>query len=48
MKIKFFIPRWGNRHLSWADFAMKAKNAGYDGVEANLPTLKDEHAEMFD
>jgi sugar phosphate isomerase/epimerase len=27
---------------------MKAKNAGYDGVEANLPTLKDEQAEMFD
>jgi len=48
MDIKFFIPRWGNRHLSWADFASKAKNAGYAGVEANLPMQKEEQTEMFD
>ncbi len=48
MDIKFFIPRWGNRHLSWADFALKAKNAGYAGVEAGLPILGEEQTEMFD
>jgi hypothetical protein len=48
MEIKFFIPRWGNRHLSWADFALKAKKAGYDGVEANLPIDLQEQIEMFE
>lgn len=48
MEIKFFIPRWGNRHLSWADFAVKAKEAGYAGVEANLPMLQEEQTEMFE
>lgn len=47
MEIKFFIPRWGNRHLSWADFAKKAKQAGYAGVEANLPAEAEERQEMF-
>ncbi|SMD16094.1 xylose isomerase [Pedobacter nyackensis] len=47
MEIKFFIPRWGNRHLSWADFAMKAKLAGYAGVEAGLPSDEDEKLAMF-
>ncbi|TKC01534.1 sugar phosphate isomerase/epimerase [Pedobacter cryotolerans] len=48
MKIKFFIPRWGNRHLSWADFTLKAKEAGYAGVEANLPVDEIEQEEMFE
>lgn len=48
MEINFFIPRWGNRNLSWADFAMKAKDTGYTGVEANLPLLKEEQTEMFE
>jgi hypothetical protein len=48
MDIKFFIPRWGNRHLSWADFALKAREAGYAGVEANLPMLQEEQTEMFE
>lgn len=48
MEINFFIPRWGNRDLSWADFALKAKKAGYHGVEAGWPTDEREQAEMFD
>ncbi len=48
MEIKFFIPRWGNRDLSWADFAVKAKSAGYDGVESGLPIDEIEQVEMFD
>jgi hypothetical protein len=47
MDIQFFIPRWGNRHLSWADFATKAKLAGYAGVEANLPSDEEEKLTMF-
>ena len=47
MKIQFYIPRWGNRNLSWADFALKAKNASYDGVEANLPIDETEKKEML-
>ncbi|RZK41797.1 MAG: sugar phosphate isomerase/epimerase [Pedobacter sp.] len=48
MEINFYIPRWGNRHLSWADFSLKAKQAGYTGVEANLPADEAETTEMFD
>jgi hypothetical protein len=48
MEIKFYIPRWGNRHLSWADFALKAKQAGYAGVETNLPIDEEERASMFE
>lgn len=47
MEIEFYIPRWGNRHLSWAEFASKAKLAGYAGVEANLPAKGDEKLAMF-
>lgn len=48
MEINFFIPRWGNRHLSWADFTLKAKQAGYTGVEANLPVDEEDRANMFE
>ena len=47
MKIKFYAPRWGNRHLSWNDFLMKVKAAGYDGIEANLSADLDEREEML-
>lgn len=47
MKIEFYIPRWGNRHLSWPDFASKARQAGYTGVEANLPAGAEEQQAMF-
>lgn len=33
MSIQFFCPRWGCEDLSWNDFMLKVKAAGYDGVE---------------
>ena len=36
MNIKFFCPRWGSTSLSWDDFLLKVKNAGYDGVEYGI------------
>ena len=48
MKVEFFIPRWGNRHMSWAEFCAKAKHAGYAGVEANLSADPIEQHEMFE
>lgn len=37
MEVKFFCPRWGSENLSWDDFILKAKSAGYDGIEVGLP-----------
>jgi sugar phosphate isomerase/epimerase len=47
MEIKFYAPRWGNRHLTWNDFLEKVKAAGYDGIEANLSADLDEREEML-
>lgn len=38
MEKLFFCTYWGNEHLDWADFLRKVKDAGYDGVEASLPS----------
>lgn len=38
MEILFFCTYWGSEHLSWPVFLAKAKAAGYDGVEASLPS----------
>lgn len=37
MEIKFFCPRWGSESLSWEEFCLNVKNAGFDGVEAGMP-----------
>ena len=37
MKIKYIYPFWGSSHLSLEQFFEKVKNAGYDGVEMNIP-----------
>ncbi len=37
MKINFFCPYWGSRHLDYRTFFEKVKKAGYDGVEMSLP-----------
>ena len=37
MKVLFFCPIWGSADLTFEDFAAKAKDAGYDGVEIDLP-----------
>src|SRR4051812_49211606 len=31
--LQFFCPRWGSEQLSWEDFMIKVKSAGYDGIE---------------
>ena len=36
MKIKFFCTKWGSENISWKDFFLKAKNAGYDGIEFGI------------
>lgn len=33
----FFCTYWGSEQLTWPVFLKKAKDAGYDGVEASLP-----------
>jgi hypothetical protein len=47
MEIKFYVPRWGNRHLNWSDFLKQVKEAGYDGIEAGLPEELAERNEML-
>ncbi|PXX30466.1 sugar phosphate isomerase/epimerase [Arenibacter sp. ARW7G5Y1] len=37
MQIKFIYPRWGSSDLRWSVFLNKIKNAGYEGVEIDLP-----------
>ncbi len=37
MQIKFIYPRWGSSNLPWSVFLKKIKNAGYQGVEIDLP-----------
>ena len=37
MKLQFFVPRWGSENLSWDEFLLKAKNAGYNGIECGIP-----------
>ena len=37
MNLQFFCPRWGMAHLPFEEFLRKVKDAGYDGVEMDLP-----------
>jgi sugar phosphate isomerase/epimerase len=37
MDILFFCPRWGSASIPWREFAQKVKEAGYDGVETDIP-----------
>lgn len=37
MQLQFFCPRWGMAHLPFSDFVSRVKQAGYDGVEMDLP-----------
>lgn len=36
MQLKFFCPRWGSESIPWDEFAVKVKNAGYDGIEYGI------------
>ena len=44
MKVLFFCPRWGQELVDWDIFLQKAKQAGYDGVEASLPFNENDKA----
>jgi len=37
MNLQFFCPRWGMAHLPFEEFVRKVKDAGYNGVEMDLP-----------
>ena len=37
MNLKFIYPRWGSSELTWPIFLSKVKEAGYHGVEIDLP-----------
>ncbi|HXB92077.1 MAG TPA: hypothetical protein VNU72_07305 [Puia sp.] len=36
MRVQFFCPRWGSEYLRWEDFFGRARDEGYDGVEAGI------------
>ena len=37
MEVLSFCPRWGQADMPWNEFAAKVKQAGYDGVETDIP-----------
>jgi hypothetical protein len=41
MKINLMYPQWGSGHLPLKQFFKKVKEAGYDGVEMNIPYGQD-------
>lgn len=47
-EILFFCPRWGHAHLSWKELAQRAKDAGYDGIETDIPESPAEQEALFD
>lgn len=48
MKLKFFCPLWGSDSLEFDQFCLKAKEAGYDGVELSFPLKEDKKEAMVD
>lgn len=54
MKLLFFCPRWGQERTPLNVFLKNVKDAGYDGIEASLPSNKKEkqhilhHLKEFD
>lgn len=36
-EIKYFCPIWGSEDLPFEQFVNKVRNAGYDGIEMNIP-----------
>lgn len=48
MKVLFFCPRWGLANLSWNEFSRRAKEAGYDGVETDIPVLEEQQQELLE
>ena len=51
MVLKFISPIWGSAHLKLNDFLKKAKNAknaGYVGIETDLPIDKNAKQEIVE
>jgi len=42
MKVLFFCPHWGSKHLPFEEFIKKVKQAAYDGVELSIPLEEQE------
>jgi sugar phosphate isomerase/epimerase len=38
LNVLFFATRWGFAHVPWPEFCQQVNAAGYDGIEAGLPT----------
>lgn len=47
MELQFIYPRWGNADLKWDVFLKKVKNAGYAGIEIDLPLNPIEKKEIL-
>lgn len=47
MEILFFCPRWGSASIPWAEFALQVKEAGYDGIETDIPSDVRERDELM-
>lgn len=48
MKILFFCPRWGKADMPWPAFAKQVRNAGYDGVETDIPEQRAAREELLE
>ena len=48
MELKIFCPLWGQEHLEITQFVRKAKEAGYDGVDAWVPEEPIERKRFLD
>lgn len=48
MEVLSFCPRWGQAHIPWNDFAAMVKDAGYDGVETDIPLFAKERDIVLD
>ena len=48
MEVLFFCPRWGQAGTDWDTFARRVKDAGYDGVETDLPATEQERLAFED
>lgn len=46
MQLKFIYPRWGSASLPWSVFLTQVKEAGYQGVEIDLPFDKSQKNEI--
>ncbi|WP_026809948.1 hypothetical protein [Arenibacter latericius] len=46
MQLKFIYPRWGSSELPWPIFLKKVKEAGYHGVEIDLPLAIQDKSEI--